>query len=199
MGCDIHMYVEKKIGTNNNESWFCIDDWGLNPYYNGGSEQDKFEHRPVYRYRNYRLFSILADVRNYSENGCIDEPRGLPDDVSDVVKEANNEWGCDGHTHSYFLLSELLEYQKENPVCKCSGMVSPEQAVDLDEKNIKPDSWCLSTTNKTHVYREWEIESPLNYLIDVVIEFLVRTWTIYRKEDVSKIADRIRLVFWFDN
>ena len=60
--------------------------------------------------RNYYLFSKLAGVRNYNNIDCISEPRGVPDDLSLFYEIKTNQWEGDGHSHSYFYLSELLEH-----------------------------------------------------------------------------------------
>jgi len=68
-----------------------------------------------YHERNYDLFAILAGVRNgvafagsptspYPEGEKfkpIDEPRGLPPEVSEVVAKQSARWGEDGHSHSF--------------------------------------------------------------------------------------------------
>ncbi len=96
MGCDIHLNVEEKI----KEQWEFI----------GGD---------FYSGRNYNLFAILANVRNGSgfarcDTGdplnYIDEPRGLPANVSGDIREESDHWSCDGHSHSYFSLVELLNF-----------------------------------------------------------------------------------------
>lgn len=67
-----------------------------------------------YAGRNYSLFARLAEVRWYpEEDGApepLDEPRGLPDDVSQHV-ELDLDWLVDSdlYSHSYFTLTELLE------------------------------------------------------------------------------------------
>lgn len=97
MGCDIHMYAE--IRTSPTGSWEVLNDDNL---YDG---------------RNYSLFAMLADVRNGvgfagSDTGVpvtpIDKPRGLPDDVSPAIRKESDDWGVDGHSHSFFTLAELL-------------------------------------------------------------------------------------------
>lgn len=102
MGCDIHMFVEKRI----NEKWECIDTIVEDEYGNLDVPYDK----RIYHERNYSFFALLANVRNDACVKPISEPRGLPDDVSEIVKKVSNYWGCDGHSHSYYTLEELLEY-----------------------------------------------------------------------------------------
>jgi hypothetical protein len=58
--------------------------------------------------RNYKLFSLLADVRNINNIEPISPPRGVPDDASFFYIDRVESWSDDGHSHSYYLLSELL-------------------------------------------------------------------------------------------
>ena len=65
----------------------------------GGHLYVPYEKR-IYIGRCYSLFALLANVRNYAEITPISNPRGLPNDVSEIVKEMSDQWGCDGHSHS---------------------------------------------------------------------------------------------------
>lgn len=112
MGCDIHMYCEKKIEFKDKSFWICCDDFTLNPYYEMGKDSNKYDHRSIYNARNYSLFGRLAGVRDQSVP-MIDTPRGLPNDVSDFVKSESDDWKLDAHSHSYFTVKELLEYDKK--------------------------------------------------------------------------------------
>ena len=115
MGCDIHLYVERKKVID--DEWASVDEWGPDEDYPECLTVDWRNH--FYRDRNYRLFAILADVRNgYGFAGCdtgerlipIAEPRGLPEDVSDLVRAESDYLGGDGHSHSWLTLAELLTY-----------------------------------------------------------------------------------------
>lgn len=69
MGCDIHTYVEIKKYVNNEEKWVSADYYKKNPYYDGVDNYEKqFNIVHIFSDRDYGLFSILADVRNYGEN-----------------------------------------------------------------------------------------------------------------------------------
>ncbi|WP_148596258.1 hypothetical protein [Aquisphaera giovannonii] len=96
------------------------DRWEPNKYADEGEPKlaIPYENR-FYSGRNYSLFAILADVRNGrgfagidTGNGFvpIDDPRGLPDDVSEPVKADSDRWDGDGHSHSWFTVAELLAY-----------------------------------------------------------------------------------------
>lgn len=123
MGCDIHMFVERKTSDNNyggpkdisdnrdflisnvldegiNERWVSADDWEY--------EDGHWQNIEIYNFRNYYLFSILAGVRNGGYVEPISEPRGIPKDCSYGYKYSCEMWKGDAHSHSYFTLEELL-------------------------------------------------------------------------------------------
>jgi hypothetical protein len=111
MGCDIHFYVEHKFEGR----WETADTWKTEEY--EGEPTYRSVPKPFYNGRNYDLFAILADVRNghgfagiKTGNGFvpIDQPRGFTSDVSANVRAASDRYGCDGHSHSWFTLAELL-------------------------------------------------------------------------------------------
>jgi hypothetical protein len=126
MGCDIHAYVEQREGEG------C-------PWEYAG-ELDIW--------RNYTLFAVLADVRNgWSFAGYdlgdavvpISKPRGLPEDVTDVVKNESGGWGCDGHSYSYASFREILEYPWDSVIVK-RGYVGESEFVKY-LKEGKPNSY----------------------------------------------------------
>lgn len=111
MGCDIHLAVEVRDGSG----WQRAEPFEPNPYARFVDEPAEVRQR-WYHDRNYRLFAMLADVRNGRGTAGvdtgdrlipIDEPRGLPDDVSKEVYEDSAKWGVDGHSHSHFTLAEV--------------------------------------------------------------------------------------------
>ena len=117
MGCDIHLYVEKREG----DRWMSADKWTPNKYYKneGGNKLQVHYKDRFYSSRSYSLFAILANVRNgYGFAGLdtgdgftpIDMPRGLPPDVTELVALESAILGCDGHSHSWLTVQELLDY-----------------------------------------------------------------------------------------
>ena len=58
--------------------------------------------------RNYNLVGVLAGVRS-REEGMIDYPRDLPDDLSEEIRDEYMSWGCDAHSATYYTLDELLD------------------------------------------------------------------------------------------
>lgn len=208
MGCDIHNHIEYLKTINGESKWICGDYFMVNPYYEEGidNEEKPFDLVGFCNNRNYGLFSILAGVRNYSDNKPIAEPKGSPKDLSKEVKEDIEYWGVDGHSHSYFTLKELLDYQKQQPQLKRSGFISPENAKALDEKGIEPECWCQFTTENNWVWREWTTrDDSLDHLIAEIKKRADELYIIYdflweqNPEEAYKQSDKIRLVFWFDN
>jgi hypothetical protein len=80
MGCDIHGWVEKKVGPK----WIAIS-----PFNDHANE------------RNYKRFSALAGVRGEGPKA-----KGLPLDVSDTAGY-DSEQEC-GHSHSWLTLEEAI-------------------------------------------------------------------------------------------
>jgi hypothetical protein len=115
MGCDIHMYAEvrnkktnkwEKVGKVFKNEWYDPEQ-KTKVYEEHGYEWNaQFTDQP-YDERNYDVFAVLAGVRR--DATPIDKPRGLPEDISDEVKQiAEND--PDGHSYSYLTLKELLSY-----------------------------------------------------------------------------------------
>lgn len=100
MGCDIHAHLEAK------------EEHGARVYWISLAELDIW--------RSYVLFAKLAGVRNSYGLTPIAEPRGLPDDVSLRTKLDADEWGTDGHSHSWVTLAEIekADWTHEGePIC----------------------------------------------------------------------------------
>lgn len=98
MGCDIDVYVERKV----NGKWESADKWDdEDPHY--VSYEDKF-----YKGRNYDLFGMISKgVRRDFSNGL--EAKGIPEDLSRKVRAAYVAWGSDAHSDSYISPSELKQ------------------------------------------------------------------------------------------
>lgn len=196
MGCDIHLFTEKKISINNDEKWFNVDNWKLNPYYEENNEDGENEYsiNSAYRHRNYYLFSILAGVRNYSKNKPMSKPKGLPKDISDVVKDESDRLGVDGHSHSFFTMKELYDYYEQNNIVKFSGLVDANGVKEIESGKM-PNWWCQSSSRNDLVFKEWQQE---NFVFKDFIEALEKHFKSehYRKDEH---LEDFRIVFWFDN
>lgn len=203
MGTDIFMHVEYKLDEKN--QWLCGDYFVLSP---SGQTTPEYNLVEFFGNRNYTLFAVLANVRNYGNTEYIDEPRGLPADVSDFVKDDYERSEFISHSHSYVTLQELIDFHKQGHPLKRSGVISPEAQRQLDA-GILPDSWCQGTNQVGWERREWEEEN--NVLVPLIEKLKERAdelnliYGFYwnsgnvesRKLAYEKSAN-IRIVFWFD-
>jgi len=107
MGTDIHLRVQFK---NSKDHWEFVES-KIPSKYDGTQEPEEW-----YDTRNYRVFAILANVRNgYGFAGIpysrplnfISEPKGLPKDLE------NEEFFDMLHSCSWLSLKELLEFNWE--------------------------------------------------------------------------------------
>jgi hypothetical protein len=154
MGCDIHMWAE----IRKRDKWESTEDVFDNEYYDpkreskvdsDGYEWNAEKTDQPYTGRNYGLFGILADVRNgRGFAGCdlgdkkniIAEPKGIPEDASVKVKAGAFDYGEDGHSHSWFTLKELQDFDwKQTALLR--GIVDPEGYIEFTKKG-KPQSYC---------------------------------------------------------
>ena len=197
MGCDIHVHIEALQSIDQHKVWVNVDHWKIDHY----KESDSgFNIVPIYRNRDYHLFSVLANVRNYSDMKPICNPRGLPEDVSDHTKKESDLWNGDGHSHSWFTLKELLDYKEANPKIKYAGLMTPENAALVDAGGM-PTSWCQGCSDPTYVHRKWEREEDVfHYLIPEIEERLREVFWVFGDGKYNiELAGKTRIVFWFDN
>ena len=137
MGCDIHIWAEiQQINKKTDEKfWMMVGSIFKNPYYRPEGVPNTWNEpltKHPYSGRNYDLFAMLADVRNgRGFAGCItgegftpiDDPRGVPEDASYDYKDEVERYGVDGHSHSWFTLQELLDYDWEGQTSVLYGVV----------------------------------------------------------------------------
>ena len=149
MGCDIHMWVEVRSPE--------ADAWGNRPWAflktpPQGFDEFAEEHGwdpSWYSGRNYDAFAMLASVRNgvgfagiKTGEGFkpIAMPRGIPEDATDDYKVKVEEYGIDGHSHSWLTLRELQEYPAKDLRTQHEGTVGVTQ-FSVWKKEGKPKSW----------------------------------------------------------
>lgn len=198
MGCDIHLMTERFRNINGEGRWVSIDHFKYNPYY-GEEYESELCLVPVYRKRNYNLFSFLANVRNYSGNSFISNPKGIPKDASEITKKESESWRGDGHSHSYFTLQELKVFLSENPMQKYQGYMIPSDA-ELVDKGEMPGSWWQDGNVPNQVYREWEYKNTaLDDLLEAIEKRKKEEFWIFDDEERPEFDDKVRIVFWFDN
>ena len=222
MDCDIHSFVEKKISKGR---WSKITGFKSDDYYEKSEyfSSDRFlKGDSPLSARNYQQFAILANVRNGRGFAGLDTgdrvepiamPKGMPDDVSDDVLNASNEWGCDGHSHSWLTAKEINEYDSEikiirrgfvsakvyeqflkdgNPYPYCGGVYGDN--VVIKEKGECLDFQKNNPTKEVYTKIQWEVSArnAANWLFGGALDQLMA-----RSE--NKKGDDVRIVFWFDN
>lgn len=200
MGCDIHMYTEKRIKGK----WECVD-----PVENDEGELKVPFGKRVYQGRSPLLFTLLANVNNNDDDGYvtpISEPKGLPKDVSDIVKKMSDQWDdYEGHSHSYYTLKELLEYIMGEPTTKKVGFVPKEEWIQFQEslKTPTPNYYIidsivseipryLGSIPDPTVWEYHELVVPVKEISNFFTKSLNKLKEIGKPEDV-------RIVFWFDS
>jgi hypothetical protein len=203
MGCDIHVYTEKQ---NSQGHWVNSDNWRPNEYYSpydpDYQNESRWEHQSVYHGRNYRMFSALAGVRggSWSDEPQFDEPRGLPDDVSDLVRSESDRWDCDGHSHSYATLAELMNWVEQQSIIEYSVWVKPEQADRYHQTGEFPDDYFWDQVPGT-VHVTWS--QPYDVLDPLLTQLIAHAKDLFWIHNESVIkpehAEKFRIVFWFDN
>lgn len=213
MGCDIHLYVEKKtdgawLNVSPPDLW---DSWG-NLEVNPDPAVSHYSREKWFSDRNYELFAWLADVRNYHDQAPLAGERGLPSDASEHVKRESDKYGVDGHSHSWFTVAELMA-GLETLVTKHGGAVN---VVDYAQWKASggpfPRSWCQSSTAPNISEAEFAAgkrpdlqgRPPFGFTIEcawevpgkVAFERFAKLLT-----ELTKLGDPrdVRLVFWFDN
>ena len=102
MGADIHVLLERKVDGR----WETWDRFaGIPKRALVRDVQDAgYDLHYRFTYRNYAFFAALAGVR-----GDGPDPRGLPYDISPVAKAYVDNWGDDGHSHTYLFADEFCE------------------------------------------------------------------------------------------
>lgn len=155
MGADIHSMAEEyrtryaRQGENPTSRWVPISsDIFPRPSWRGEGRGTV----PLSS-RNYDLFALLADVRNgYGFAGIkrgdpiqpLAQPRGVPEDASFAWLAEVDGWDVDMHSHSYFTLAELIEFEadgKFDQPIRRTGAISAEQYEEIKRTGGKPTDW----------------------------------------------------------
>jgi hypothetical protein len=89
MGCDIHVFGEKR---GDNGAFQSVDIEG------------------AFGNRSYSSFAFFAGVRNYSGVTPIAKPRGFPEDAATDTRQEFELWDSDAHNPSWLTIEELLAF-----------------------------------------------------------------------------------------
>jgi hypothetical protein len=122
----------------------------LSIYLHRTSEEPPFKTASPWEGRNYRLFAILADVRNGSGFAGVDtgdriepisDPRGVPSDAHPETRDFLESYGVDGHSHSWFTLAELEDYDWGKGTVERGIVNAGEYEELLNEGGGEPTAW----------------------------------------------------------
>ena len=103
MGCDIHMVLERKT----EHGWLGMHGFNplpINRYKEGSSELETSWAWWEVTNRNYERFGAMAGVRIEGP-----EPRGMPEDASDLAVYEAERMVHDGHSHSWLYAGEFIK------------------------------------------------------------------------------------------
>lgn len=192
MGCDIYIACEY-LGYKG--VWKNCDHFKVNHYYNEEEGDEKYIVQDIYNDRNYEVFAMLANVRNYGEIVAFDDPRGIPSDACEYTRKRIERWDSDGHSHSYMTLAELKDYVGEYPPIKCEGYVSEDAAMQIADYPVYSGGYLTRKTEDFCVFMEWIRPNPVLPIIKALEERSAEEFYRYNEDN----DDKIRIVFWFDN
>lgn len=200
MGCDIHLYLERKVRGK----WICLNplEWDIYGFssHSNLERAEPYTRRTigkVFRGRTYELFGWLAQVRTSQPNGF--QPRGFPKECSEAVLQEYEAWRVDAHDPSFLNLSELKD--KFSGTVRVAGMMDTEQLDSLmaSIRNGTPNwdllyPYCGWSSGKN--YERFALDVPMKWLFrrfyrQVICEMERHTW--------SDVGGEPRIVFWFDS
>lgn len=177
MGCDIHLFCERRTDF---DKWKCIDYFeysnnskGIN-ISNIDDIPKYFSPIPLYSGRNYSFFTMLAGVRNSGGVEQLDDKRGLPNNLSDMISAFVKYWWSDAHSFSWYSAKELFKHKYK--------------LSKLEDK----------TEETEHAYY------ALSELCNNLLQRIAKEFYIYTDSDelleekAMKYLDEVRVVFWFD-
>lgn len=102
MGCDIHVWIEKKQADG---TWEVIDSPSDTAMYTDEDKWDRedYERRrakfPLVRDRNYERFAKLAGVRRNDTDDDCPEPNGWPSDICESMRQFHGDGDLHSHCH----------------------------------------------------------------------------------------------------
>jgi hypothetical protein len=125
------------------------------------------------------MFGLLANVRGDGPR----DPLGLPEDVSEVIKDAAEKWGIDGHSHSFMSLEQFKKVVFDEAQCSPTDRADAFYDKDYSEEGYRrrPPYYTTIVNYCENLKKEKSLDKIL-----------------LQDESVSSEV-QVRLVFWFDN
>lgn len=198
MGCDIHIFTEFK----RDGAWHSGDCFKKSKY---GYDCVPLRFR-CYEGRCYELFSFLANVRQRTwgnEVPVLAEPRGLPNDMCDRVREQFDDSGY--HSESHFTLAELTAGWKanKNAIVKYDAVIEPDVsgmrewlALPDDKRGSPLGGYCAGSSSPSSQNAQWQetLEQIIGPMVQQILHFLNGL-----KWDEDASDEEVRIVFGFDS
>lgn len=231
MGCDIHLFVERRDPDSG--AWVAIDGPDLIYLRHAQSVKEGKEDRIpsyaaeersydgwFYEGRDYTLFAILADVRNYDGITPIHARRGLPKDISPYVLKVARDYGNDGYSPSWCSYRELREYFVTHPpTITVGGLILLEGYKAFKETGARPHFSCrgafgsgtfIIDTDTADLILSGALpyDKDACYLVDAPRPISVAEecegFACAITDRLAPVAEaageeNVRVVFWFDN
>ncbi len=173
---------------------------------------------PIEDQRNYRVFAMLAGVRNgFGFAGVktfepllpVSEPRGLPEGVE---AKDDNDYEFGDHSQSWVTLREVLDWPGWKQPLHNVGVLERKEWERLRKEGGVPNEWSGGVSGPnvrivfpseaklggefTHVQYEWSV--PFEEMCSTF-----RKWVDYLEDKHSWLMERdpaaVRLVFGFDS
>lgn len=214
MGCDIHCFAE----VLENGVWKKVGSVFNNPYYE--PERNAKWNVPfidaAYSIRNYAVFSILAGVRTDNHILPIAYPRGIPSNASKKIRDIVDKWSSDGHSHSFFILHELLGFDWHGQEATHISIITEQDYLLFRENGFTNNMMFYSAISgyKAKTVTDWEYEQIIknptlreDYHYSVAIQWKKTYYESARQfvdETIPALQklgdpDKVRIVFFFDN
>ena len=185
MGCDIHMFIEKRV--DNQFPWDTDEGHTIGTDSWGDGETTSWLEQVTATGRDYDLFAYLAGVRGRHDDSL--EPRGVPPCVSKPIAMEYERQGGDAHSASYVSLEEFKECLVRAGY-DLADSNSSEAFYDYNDPKFVDD-----ITEK----RDWNT-LPKNFV--TIVNYCQKWLDEIAKEDflgIDKYRPEVRLIFWFDN
>lgn len=180
MGCDIHTFIERKAlvyrdtkdGSPARTEWLDGNLYVKNSFYDSTDPENTEPEYCISRHlqeRDYQLFAVLGNVRNYNDLPCITADRGMPYDASQALLDAYSKDEADAHSLSYITLRELRDWYNA-------------------EKDNELKNQLLEKPQLYKLFEPW---------FDFIKNHVAYSYFIARYEE--SLWDHFRITFWFDN
>ena len=203
MGTDIHGFFQK-YDTNLN-LWIDIE-----------SDYDEK--------RDYYLFSILANIRNFNNFVYIDLPRGLPESIyldeenlyktdslslwrSRIQKEIsypedNQEIWLGDHSHTWLSDDEMIEWYSSPKINEVDGLILYSEYPQWDKETAPNFDYALYDWNAIELTEDEYLQGKVGAYVRVYWQQDVREYMAYFFDEVIRLKElhgKVRFVFGFDS